>query len=111
MNWSEIGDDLKDVAPLIATALSGPYAPIIGPLVSGLIGVTGTPDAVKTTLRNNPAAVAAISTFESANGSLLKDFGDFIEHVEDTSANMDRQIAKNSATLRVLGLPILNVTW
>ena len=57
MNWSKVGDFLKNSLPVLGMALTGNVPGAIGSLVSSAMGVEDNPQAVMNELKNNPEAI------------------------------------------------------
>ncbi len=64
MNWKDIGDVVGKVAPIVGTAIGGPAGAAVGALVSGLLGVDNTPDAVAKAIKANPDLALKLKTLE-----------------------------------------------
>ena len=70
--WKEIGSVLGKVAPLIGTALGGPAAPVVGAILSNVLGTDNTPDAVHDALKADPEALAKVKQAELEHETELK---------------------------------------
>lgn len=57
MNWSNVGDFLKNSLPVLGMALTGGVPGAIGSLISSAMGVEDNPKAVMNGLKNNPDAI------------------------------------------------------
>ena len=60
MNWGDIAGAVGKHAPLLGSVLGGPLGGGIGTLVSAVLGVEETPEAVDAALRADPAAAAKL---------------------------------------------------
>lgn len=67
MNWSDIGNAVGKVAPILGTALGGPLGGVAGALVASALGTSNDPDAVNTALASDPAALEKLKEAEMAN--------------------------------------------
>lgn len=56
MNWKDLESALGAIAPILGTAIGGPAKDAIGTLISTVLGVGNTPDAVAEAVKNNPDA-------------------------------------------------------
>ena len=76
MNWKDIGKTIGSVAPMLGTLLApvtGGASVAIGSLVSSVLGVENTPEAVAKEIKENPEALLKLKELEyKENESLRK---------------------------------------
>jgi hypothetical protein len=65
MDWKDIKDLVAKDAPLLGTLIGGPAGGTIGAVISSVLGVANTPDAVSQALATNPDAAVKIRQIES----------------------------------------------
>lgn len=65
--WDNIKEILGSSAPVIGTLLGGPAGGAVGGLISKVLGVDNTPEAIELALMNNPDALLKIKELETSN--------------------------------------------
>ncbi len=64
--WDNIKELIGTSAPVIGTLLGGPAGGAIGGLISKVLGVDNTPEAIELALMNNPDALLKIKELETS---------------------------------------------
>lgn len=64
--WDNIKELLGTSAPVIGTLLGGPAGGAVGGLISKVLGVDNTPEAIELALMNNPDALVKIKELETS---------------------------------------------
>lgn len=64
--WDNIKEILGSSAPVIGTLLGGPAGGAVGGLISKVLGVDNTPEAIELALMNNPDALVKIKELETS---------------------------------------------
>lgn len=64
--WDNIKEILGSSAPVIGTLLGGPAGGAVGGLISKVLGVDNTPEAIELALMNNPDALLKIKELETS---------------------------------------------
>ena len=64
--WDNIKEILGSSAPAIGTLLGGPAGGAVGGLISKVLGVDNTPEAIELALMNNPDALVKIKELETS---------------------------------------------
>ena len=75
MDWKDIGKTIGKVAPMIGTLLApatGGASVAIGALVSSVLGVENTPEAVEAEIKANPEALLKIKELEFKEADALR---------------------------------------
>lgn len=75
MNWEELGKTIGEVAPMLGTLLApatGGASVAIGAMVSSVLGVENTPEAVEAELRTNPDALLKLKELELKEADALR---------------------------------------
>lgn len=65
--WDNIKELIGTSAPVIGTLLGGPAGGAVGGLISKVLGVDNTPEAIELALTNNPDALLKIKELETSN--------------------------------------------
>jgi len=73
MKWSDIAGLVGKAAPYVGTALGGPGGAALGSMISKVLGVEETPDAVSDAIKNNPDALLTLKKFEFENEQQIRD--------------------------------------
>lgn len=64
--WDNIKELIGTSAPVIGTLLGGPAGGAVGGLISKVLGVDNTPEAIELALMNNPDALVKIKELENS---------------------------------------------
>jgi len=64
--WDNIKELIGTSAPVIGTLLGGPAGGAVGGLISKVLGVDNTPEAIELALMNNPDALLKIKELETS---------------------------------------------
>lgn len=64
--WDNIKELIGTSAPVIGTLLGGPAGGAVGGLISKVLGVDNTPEAIELALTNNPDALLKIKELETS---------------------------------------------
>lgn len=64
--WDNIKELIGTSAPVIGTLLGGPAGGAVGGLISKVLGVDNTPEAIELALMNNPDALVKIKELETS---------------------------------------------
>ena len=64
--WDNIKEIIGTSAPVIGTLLGGPAGTAVGTLISKVLGVDNTPEAIELALMNNPDALVKIKELETS---------------------------------------------
>ena len=64
--WDNIKELIGTSAPVIGTLLGGPAGGAVGGLISKVLGVNNTPEAIELALMNNPDALLKIKELETS---------------------------------------------
>lgn len=64
--WDNIKELIGTSAPVIGTLLGGPAGGAVGGLISKVLGVDNTPEAIELALTNNPDALVKIKELETS---------------------------------------------
>ena len=64
--WDNIKEIIGTSAPVIGTLLGGPAGGAVGGLISKVLGVENTPEAIELALMNNPDALVKIKELETS---------------------------------------------
>ena len=64
--WDNIKELIGASAPVIGTLLGGPAGGAVGGLISKVLGVDNTPEAIELALMNNPDALVKIKELETS---------------------------------------------
>ena len=64
--WDNIKELIGTSAPVIGTLLGGPAGGTVGGLISKVLGVDNTPEAIELALMNNPDALLKIKELETS---------------------------------------------
>lgn len=64
--WDNIKEIIGTSAPVIGTLLGGPAGGAVGGLISKVLGVDNTPEAIELALMNNPDALVKIKELETS---------------------------------------------
>lgn len=64
--WDNIKELIGTSAPVIGTLLGGPAGGAVGGLISKVLGVDNTPEAIELALMNNPDALLKIKELEAS---------------------------------------------
>ena len=64
--WDNIKEIIGTSAPVIGTLLGGPAGVAVGGLISKVLGVDNTPEAIELALMNNPDALVKIKELETS---------------------------------------------
>ncbi len=71
MNWSELGKQVANFAPLLGSAL-GPIGSGVGALIASEFGTENTPEAINHHLINNPEAQVKLREIELSHKAELQ---------------------------------------
>ena len=72
IDWSDVGKQVADVAPLLGTALGGPAGAALGALVAATLGTGGSPSAVSAAVHNDPNVVTKLRELEVKDNDSLR---------------------------------------
>lgn len=72
LTWKDIEADVGAAAPLLGTLIAGPAGTAVGTLIAAGLGVTATPDAVKTALATDPDAAVKLAQIVSDGKTQLQ---------------------------------------
>jgi len=66
MGWSDVGKDIAKIgAPLLGTAIGGPFGGILSSVVSSVFGVEDNPEAVLEAIKKDPNAAVKLQQIQS----------------------------------------------
>lgn len=74
MNWDNIKEAVGNSAPILGGLLGGPVGASVGTLISGVLGVKPTPEAVQEELRTNPEAVLKLKQIEVDHKEKIEEY-------------------------------------
>lgn len=72
MDWNDVKNMVGKAAPMVGTLLGGPAGGAVGSMVSNVLGVEDSPEAIVRELKNNPDALVKIKTLESEERTALR---------------------------------------
>lgn len=111
-NWKSV---IKTVAPLLGTAVGGPFGAMAGKLVSDALGCENEEKAIAEAVRNaTPEQFMAIKRAEQEFAAKMKELGIQEAKLEfDDTANARKTMTENKSfmPLFVLGLAIIVATF
>ncbi len=84
--WDQVKNIVGQAAPMVGTLLGGPSGGVIGSLISSVLGVQDSPEAILKELMENPEALLKIVEFQSNNAKRLQELAldQYAKQMEDT---------------------------
>ena len=100
MTWDNVKDAIGKTAPILGGLVGGSVGASVGTLISSVLGVDNTPDAVIKELQSNPTAFLRLKEIETSHRQKLEELR--IEsmklELQDIASARNRQIESEKAT-------------
>jgi len=96
MKWADLKNAVGNIAPLVGTALGGPAGATIGTMVSKVLGVDNSADAVAQALKTDPEAAVKLRQFELDNEKDIREHAFKVLDIELKDTQNARQSHKHN---------------
>lgn len=95
MPWDNVAKDIAAIAPTLGTLIGGPAGGAIGTMVSQVLGVNNTPDAVSQAIKTDPEAAVKLRQIEADENLGLASLKNQLD-LANVKAASDQVVAVNT---------------